>query len=223
VFVEFAGKPVVGAAVPKCDQKCGLDSLCSGQPVYEHYPDPFSWSRLWPAIRANRRALKVLGANSWVQEGETDISPKNQRRGFLVSELIEAYDRNIPHGIEGMFNVVLSANLDPIPVSILRNYTLEGKSLFSWTGLRLRRWASSPSRPLSFRRNTRLRRASFITTRPIQSGYTHAALCRQTPEKAEGVRPEASDSAKKHPASGTRKRTRAAHSAGTEACRFAII
>jgi hypothetical protein len=79
-------------------------------------------------IRANRRALKILGANAWIQEGETDISLKNQGRGFLVSELVEAYDRNIPGGIEGLFDVVLSTNLEHVSGSILRNYALEGKS-----------------------------------------------------------------------------------------------
>ena len=79
------------------------------------------------AIRDNRRALKILGANSWIQEGETDISMKNEGRGFNVSELIEACDRNIPGGLAGMLDVVLCANLECIPGSILRNYALEGK------------------------------------------------------------------------------------------------
>ena len=127
VFVEFAGKPVVGAAVQTAIRNADLIVYAPGS-LYTSIIPILQLEPIVAAIRANRRALKVLGANSWVQEGETDISPKNQRRGFLVSELIEAYDRNIPHGIEGMFDVVLSANLDPIPVSILRNYTLEGKS-----------------------------------------------------------------------------------------------
>ena len=79
------------------------------------------------AIRGNRRALKILAANFWIQEGETDISPGNEGRGFLVSELIEAYDRNVPGGVRGLFQVVFSANLEHIPGNILRNYALEGK------------------------------------------------------------------------------------------------
>jgi hypothetical protein len=80
------------------------------------------------AIRRNRSAMKVLGANSWIQEGETDISLRNEGRGFLVSELIEAYDRNVPGGADGLFDIVLSTNLERIPGNILRNYALEGKS-----------------------------------------------------------------------------------------------
>lgn len=79
------------------------------------------------AIRANRRALKVLGANFWVQEGETDISPHNAHAGFLVSEILEAYDRNVPGGARGLFDVVLASNLEHLPGDILRNYALEGK------------------------------------------------------------------------------------------------
>jgi hypothetical protein len=79
------------------------------------------------AIRGNRHALKILGANTWIQEGETDISLKNEGQGFMVSELVEACDRNIPGGIMGLLDVVLCANLEHVPGSILRNYALEGK------------------------------------------------------------------------------------------------
>ena len=80
-----------------------------------------------PAIRANRRAVKILGANLWIQEGETDMSFREKSRGFWVSELIEAYGRNIPDGIAGLFDVVLATSLDTVPGSIIRNYALEGK------------------------------------------------------------------------------------------------
>jgi uncharacterized cofD-like protein len=80
------------------------------------------------AIRNNKRALKILGANFWVQAGETDISRHRMSRGFHVSELIEAYDHNIDGGFNGLFDVVLSANLEHIPGDVIRNYALEGKS-----------------------------------------------------------------------------------------------
>jgi uncharacterized cofD-like protein len=80
------------------------------------------------AIRKNKRALKILGANFWVQAGETDISRHEMSRGFHVSELIEAYDQNIEGGFEGLFDIVLSANLEHIPGDVIRNYALEGKS-----------------------------------------------------------------------------------------------
>ena len=79
------------------------------------------------AIRANRRAIKVLGANLWIQEGETDMSFREESRGFWVSELIEAYGRNVPGGIAGLFDVAVATSLDRVPGSIIRNYALEGK------------------------------------------------------------------------------------------------
>ncbi len=79
------------------------------------------------AIRANRRAVKILGANLWIQEGETDMSFREESRGFWVSELIEAYGRNVPGGIAGLFDVALATNLDTVPGSIIRNYALEDK------------------------------------------------------------------------------------------------
>jgi 2-phospho-L-lactate transferase/gluconeogenesis factor (CofD/UPF0052 family) len=78
-------------------------------------------------VRANRHALKMLAANFWIQEGETDMSPTHRGRGYLVSDLIEAYARNVTGGIDGLFDVVLGANLEHIPGNILRNYALEGK------------------------------------------------------------------------------------------------
>lgn len=79
------------------------------------------------AIRANRRAIKILGANLWIQEGETDMSFREARRGFWVSELIEAYKRNVPGGAEGLFDVALATSLDPLPGGIIRSYALEDK------------------------------------------------------------------------------------------------
>ena len=79
------------------------------------------------SIRANRRAVKILGANLWIQEGETDMSFREESRGFWVSELIEAYGRNVPGGIAGLFDVALATSLDTVPGSIIRNYALEDK------------------------------------------------------------------------------------------------
>jgi uncharacterized cofD-like protein len=127
VSIDFARKPVVSAAVQNAIRNADLIIYAPGS-LYTSIIPILQLEPIVAAIRANRRALKILGANSWVQEGETDISLKNQGRGFLVSELIEAYDRNIPDGIDGLFDIVLSANLEHVPGNILRNYALEGKS-----------------------------------------------------------------------------------------------
>ncbi|MBN2319329.1 MAG: YvcK family protein [Acidobacteria bacterium] len=127
ITVEFTRKPAVSAAILNAIKRADLLILAPGS-LYTSIIPILHLDPIVEAIRSNTRALKILGANSWVQEGETDKSFKNQRRGFLVSELIEAYGRNIRGGIEGLFDVVLSANMEQIPGNILRNYALEGKS-----------------------------------------------------------------------------------------------
>jgi uncharacterized cofD-like protein len=127
VFAEFVCKPAVSTSIQKAIENADLIVYAPGS-LYTSIIPVLQLEPIVSAIRANRNALKILGANSWIQEGETDISLNNQGRGFLVSELIEAYDRNVPEGIAGLFNVVLSTNLEHVPGNILRNYALEGKS-----------------------------------------------------------------------------------------------
>lgn len=127
VVAEFAYKPIVSAAVQNALREADLIIYAPGS-VYTSIIPILQLDPIVSAIRANAGALKILGANSWIQEGETDISLRNQGRGFLVSDLIEAYDRNVPRGIGGLFDVVLTANLERVPGYILRNYALEGKS-----------------------------------------------------------------------------------------------
>jgi uncharacterized cofD-like protein len=127
VVAEFIRKPMVGAGVRNAIREADLIIYAPGS-LYTSIIPILQLEPIAESIRSNTRALKVLAANSWIQEGETDISLRNQGRGFLVSELIEAYDRNVPHGVDGLFDVVLSANLERVPGNILRNYALEGKS-----------------------------------------------------------------------------------------------
>jgi uncharacterized cofD-like protein len=127
VIAEFISRPIVSLAVQHAIANADLIVYAPGS-LYTSIIPLLQLEPIVAAIRSNRTALKVLGANSWIQEGETDISFKNRGRGFLVSELIEAYDRNTPLGIKGLVDIVLSANLEHIPGNILRNYALEGKS-----------------------------------------------------------------------------------------------
>lgn len=78
-------------------------------------------------VRANDRALKLLIANIWVQKGETDAARDAPERKFHVSDLIRAYARNIPGGVEQLFSHVLALGLGDIPGSILQSYALEDK------------------------------------------------------------------------------------------------
>jgi hypothetical protein len=127
VFAQFIHRPIVSASVRRAILMADLIVFAPGS-LYTSIIPLLQLEPILDAVRANHRSLKILAANSWVQEGETDISLKNQGRGFLVSELIEACDRNVPGGIDGLFDVVLSPNLEHISGNILRNYALEGKS-----------------------------------------------------------------------------------------------
>ncbi len=124
---EFIHEPAVSAAVCRAIREADLIVYAPGSlytsiiPILQLHP-------IVEAIRANTKALKILGANFWIQEGETDLSLRHESRGFLVSDLIDAYHRNVPGGARGLFHTILSANLEQLPGSILRNYALEGKS-----------------------------------------------------------------------------------------------
>jgi uncharacterized cofD-like protein len=127
LITEYVETPQVSASICRALKEADLIIYAPGS-LYTSLMPVLQLEPIVQAIRANRKALKVLGANFWVQEGETDLSLRNDDgQGFRVSELIEAYDRNVPGGYRGLFDIVLSANLEHIPGNILRNYALEGK------------------------------------------------------------------------------------------------
>ena len=122
----YASRPDVSLAVIKALREADIIIYAPGS-LYSSILPALQIEPIIAAIRSNRKALKILGANAWIQEGETDISLKNEGRGFQVSELVEACDRNISGGIAGLIDVVLCANLEHVHSSILRDYALEGK------------------------------------------------------------------------------------------------
>ena len=79
------------------------------------------------AVRRNGRAMKVLVSNLWVQAGETDLAIVDPGRKFHISDMIRAYERNIPGGTKGLFNEVICVSLKDIPASVLQRYAVEGK------------------------------------------------------------------------------------------------
>ncbi len=126
VVAEFVDDPTVSEDLCQAIRQADLIVYAPGS-VFSSILPVLQLDPIVTAIRENRRALKILGANFWIQQGETDLSLHRVGRGFRVSELIEAYDRNVPGGAKGLFHVVLCANLEHIPGNILRNYALEGK------------------------------------------------------------------------------------------------
>ena len=126
VLAEFIRAPVISGTVCRAIENADLIIYAPGS-LYTSILPILQLAPIVAAIRGNRKALKILGANAWIQEGETDISLRNEARGFLISELIDAYDRNVVGGAKGLFDMVLSVNLEHVPGNILRNYALEGK------------------------------------------------------------------------------------------------
>jgi uncharacterized cofD-like protein len=127
VAVEFCQNPVVNQKLCQAIREADLIVFAPGS-VYTSIMPILQIHPILDAIKGNVKALKILGANFWIQEGETDISRRRRDRGYYVSDLVEAYEHNVPGGTRGLFDVVLSANLEHIPGNVLRNYTLEGKS-----------------------------------------------------------------------------------------------
>lgn len=126
VSVEYCLRPTVSEDVCKAVEEADVIIFAPGS-VYTSLMPILQLQPIVNAIRSNNKALKILGANFWIQEGETDISQRSRNRGYYVSELVEAYEQNVPGGAEGLFDVVLSANLEHIPGNVLCNYALEGK------------------------------------------------------------------------------------------------
>jgi uncharacterized cofD-like protein len=168
VRISFASQP---AANPKLLEQLRQADLIVYAPgsVYSSMLPLLLTPGVVEAIRANRRAVKILGANLWIQEGETDMSFREESRGFWVSELIEAYGRNVPGGIAGLFDVALATSLDTVPGSIIRNYALEDKHPIHLDRARVAALGVAPVEASLFS-NDRWQRDSMIHHDPMRFG-----------------------------------------------------
>ncbi|PIE55996.1 MAG: hypothetical protein CSA34_06170 [Desulfobulbus propionicus] len=126
VWVEFFGTPDPHPAITALVEEADIIVLAPGS-LYSSIIPIFQIPGIADAVRRNHRALKLLVANIWVQQGETDASRDAWERKFYVSDLILAYHRNIPGGIHDLFSHVLALNLRDIPGSVLQRYAIEQK------------------------------------------------------------------------------------------------
>jgi len=130
VFVEFAAKPKAPPQVLAAINQADIILFAPGS-LFTSIVPILQVPGIAQAIRDNRRALKMLVANLWAQAGETDMAQGNghgdHRQRFHVSDLLAAYHRNIPGGVEGLFAQILVLGLRDIPGSILQSYALENK------------------------------------------------------------------------------------------------
>ncbi len=126
VWAHFVERPRVPATLLRRIEEADLILFAPGS-LYTSILPILQLSPIADAVRRNRKALKILGANFWAQRGETDLSLRRRGKEYYVSDLIEAYHHNVPGGIQGLFDAVIVTDLQSIPGDVLRNYALEGK------------------------------------------------------------------------------------------------
>ncbi len=126
VFVEFIEDPVVPVEVTDAIRRADIIVFAPGS-LYTSIIPILQVPGLVQAIRSNHRALKILVANLWIQKGETDLVLEDPRRRFYVSDLINAYHRNIPGGVADLFAQIMVVGMQDIPGNILQSYAVEDK------------------------------------------------------------------------------------------------
>lgn len=126
VEVDYCSAPVVYPEMVREIESADIIIFAPGS-LYSSIIPVLKVPGLTDAVRKNTRALKVLVSNIWVQEGETDFSSVDPARKFHVSDMLDAYEKNIPGGTGGLFREILCVSLKDIPASILQRYAVEGK------------------------------------------------------------------------------------------------
>lgn len=126
IEVDYCDIPVVYPEMIESIESADIIIFAPGS-LYSSIIPVLKVPGLAEAVRRNKGALKVLVSNLWVQEGETDLSNVSPARKFHVSDMLDAYEKNIPGGTEGLFKEILCVSLKDIPGSILQRYAVEGK------------------------------------------------------------------------------------------------
>ena len=126
VFLEFCHQPVLSDNVKELLENADIIIFAPGS-LYTSIIPILQVPGLTDIIKKNHHALKLLIGNIWVQKGETDAALDDPDRKLYVSDMIRAYHRNIPGGVEGLFSHVLTLGLGDIPGSVLQSYALEDK------------------------------------------------------------------------------------------------
>ncbi len=126
VYVDFSGPVLVYPEILEDIKNADILIMAPGS-LYSSIIPIFHVPGLAEAVRQNTHALKLLVSNLWVQAGESDKSIEYPERKFHVSDMLRAYERNIPGGTQGLFNEVLCLSLKDVPASVLQQYEIEGK------------------------------------------------------------------------------------------------
>ncbi len=126
VTVDFCGVPYVSERIKRSIREADIIIMAPGS-LYSSIIPVMQVPGIAEAVRSNEGALKLLISNLWVQEGETDKSIADLDRKFLVSDMLRAYQRNLPGGVDGLFSQVLCIAMHNVPASVIQNYAVEGK------------------------------------------------------------------------------------------------
>lgn len=127
VYTNFCNKPEVSDELLGLIQDADIMIMAPGS-LYSSLIPVFQVPEIANAVKKNDHALKILVSNLWVQIGETDLSLAEPDRKFHLSDLLKAYEHNIPGGTEGLFNKVLCLSLKDVPATVIQNYAVEGKN-----------------------------------------------------------------------------------------------
>jgi uncharacterized cofD-like protein len=185
VMVEFWGTPVLPAEVEQALRQADIIVFAPGS-LYSSIIPILQVPGLAGLIRENSRALKILAANIWVQKGETDATRDIPERKFHVSDLVRAYNRNIPGGVGGLFTHILSLGLGEISGSVLQSYALEDKEPIYLDRQPLREIGFEPVEADIFSENL-LRRRGVIQHDPASLALAVRTLwCLQSMEQPAG-------------------------------------
>ena len=127
VSVDFSGRPQVVAPLLELIRAADILIMAPGS-LYSSIIPVMQVPGIGEAVRENQKALKLLIANLWVQQGETDKAISDPDRKFHVSDMIRAYEQNLPGGVNGLFDQILCLSMQDLPASVIQNYAVEGKN-----------------------------------------------------------------------------------------------
>lgn len=127
VTVDFCGAPCVAPNILESIRTADILIMAPGS-LYSSIIPVMQVPGIGDAVRENTGALKLLIANLWVQEGETDKAITDPDRKFHVSDMIRAYEQNLPGGVGGLFDQILCLSMQDVPASVIQNYAVEGKN-----------------------------------------------------------------------------------------------
>lgn len=127
VTVDFCGQPQVSDKMLAYIGEADVLIMAPGS-LYSSIIPVMQVPGIADAVRENSTALKLLIANLWVQEGETDKAIVDPDRKFQVSDMIRAYHHNLPGGVDGLFDQILCLSMQEVPGSVIQNYAVEGKN-----------------------------------------------------------------------------------------------